>query len=241
MAGGVAERVAAHVFVADLERPELDDGERHHLERVLRLREGEAVTASDGRGSWRPCEWRGGLVASGPVVVEERPAPEITVAFALTKGEKPEVAVQKLTEVGVDRIVPFVAGRSVVRWDGAKAARQSERFRKVAREAAMQSRRVHLPLVADVATFAEVAALPGACLADADGAPPSLERPTVLVGPEGGWSDDERAAGLPSVGLGPHVLRAETAAIVAGAITAALRSALVDGHRGSLPPGAAAT
>jgi 16S rRNA (uracil1498-N3)-methyltransferase len=69
--------------------------------------------------------------------------------------------------------------------------------------------------------------LPGAVRADAGGAPPTLERATVLVGPEGGWSPGEVAVPLPTVGLGPHVLRAETAAITAGAIFAALRSGLV--------------
>lgn len=227
-----------HVFVGSLDDLVLDDDDRHHLERVLRLREGEGVTAADGRGAWRPCTWRSGALApAGDVVVERPPSPAVTVAFALTKGEKPELTVQKLTEVGVDRIVPFAAGRSVVRWDDAKAARNVERLRRVAREAAMQSRRAFLPEVDDVRSFAEVAALPGAALADAGGDPPSLARPTVLVGPEGGWSDEERAAGLPAVALGPHVLRAETAAIVAGALVVALRSSLCHDHRGSLPGG----
>lgn len=223
-----------HVFVDDLSSLELADDDEHHLSRVLRLRDGEALTASDGRGSWRPCVWRsGGLAAAGEVVVDERPSPEVTVAFALTKGEKPELTVQKLTEVGVDRIVPFAAARSIVKWEPDKAARNVERLRRVAREAAMQSHRSFLPVVEDVATFSAAASLPGACLADAGGAPPSLATPTVLVGPEGGWSDEERAAGLPAVALGPHVLRAETAAIVAGALVVALRSSLCHHHPGS--------
>ena len=220
-----------HVFVGSLESLELADDDRHHLERVLRLRDGEALTASDGAGSWRACTWRsGGLAAAGDVVTEERPAPEVIVAFALTKGEKPEIAVQKLTEVGADRIVPFAAARSIVKWEPDKAARNVERLRRVAREAAMQSHRSFLPVVDEVATFAAVSSLTGACLADVGGAPPSLGSPTVLVGPEGGWSDEERAAGLPAVALGPHVLRAETAAIVAGAMVVALRSSLCHHH-----------
>jgi len=143
--------------------------------------------------------------------------------------------VQKLTELGVDRIVPFAAARSVARWDGDRAERHVARLRKVAREAAMQCRRAHLPVVDDVVDFATAAAIPGACLADAGGAPPSLDRAVVLVGPEGGWSDEERSAGLPTVGLGAHVLRAETAALTAGALLGALRAGLVD-HAGSLPP-----
>jgi 16S rRNA (uracil1498-N3)-methyltransferase len=90
-------------------------------------------------------------------------------------------------------------------------------------------------VVEDVTDFATVAALVGACLADAGGGPPSLALPVVLVGPEGGWSEEERAVGLPAVGLGPHVLRAETAALAAGALLAALRAGHVH-HAGSLPP-----
>jgi 16S rRNA (uracil1498-N3)-methyltransferase len=227
--------VPAHVFVADVVAPELDDEDRHHLERVLRLRDGEDVTVSDGQGGWRSCVFvTGGTLR--PVGDAERvpaPSPAITVAFALTKAEKPETAVQKLTELGVDRIVPFAAGRSVARWEGDRAARHVARLRKVAREAAMQCRRAHLPIVDEAVDFAAVAALPGACLADAGGAPPSLERPVILVGPEGGWTDEERAAGLPAVGLGAQVLRAETAALSAGALLAALRCGLVE-HAGSL-------
>lgn len=226
----------AHAFVADVAAPVLDDEDRHHLERVLRLRAGEEVTVSDGRGGWRVCEWSAGGVLVPVDEPEHRPppSPPITVAFALTKGDKPETAVQKLTEVGVDRIIPFTAGRSVARWEGERAERHLTRLRKVAREAAMQCRRAHLPVVDPVTDFATVAALPGATLADAGGGPPSLEHPVVLVGPEGGWTDLERGAGIPAVGLGVNVLRAETAAIVAGGLLAALRAGLVD-HGGSLP------
>src|SRR4051812_23439651 len=217
----------AHAFVLDLVAPELDDGDRHHLLRVLRLRAGEAVTVSDGRGGWRPCRFGddGAVEVTGPVVTEPEPAPSLTVGFALVKGERPEWVVQKLTEIGVDRIVPFVAERSVVRWDDEKAERNHERFITIAREAAMQSRRAWLPVVDPIATFATLAGQPGATLADRTGAPPTLQRPVVLIGPEGGWSEAERARGLPTVGLGPTVLRAETAAIVAGAALCGLRSA----------------
>ena len=98
----------------------------------------------------------------------------------------------------------------------------------------MQSRRAHLPVVDEVTTFAVAAAMPGACLADAGGAPPSLALPVVLIGPEGGWSDEERAVGLPSVALGGQVLRAETAAIAAATLLGALRAGFVT-HGGSLP------
>ncbi len=223
----------AHVFVADLEQPVLDAPDRHHVERVLRLRVGDAISASDGVGGWRACRLGAGgqLEPDGPVVVSPGPQPSITVGFALTKGERPELAVQKLTEVGVDVIAPFVADRSVARWDDDRAAGRIVRLRKVAREAAMQCRRTWLPTVSEVVSFDAVVAAGGAqlALAQAGGSPPSLARPTVLVGPEGGWSPAELARELPTVALGAHVLRAETAAVVAGAVLGALRAGLAVG------------
>jgi 16S rRNA (uracil1498-N3)-methyltransferase len=224
---GPAADDGPHVFVADVEAPVLADDDAHHLGRVLRLRPGDRCTVGDGAGRWRRCRFGPALEVDGPVVEVPAPTPALTVAFALTKGDKPELVVQKLTELGVDRIVPFVAARSVVRWDAERAARQVGRWRRVAREAAMQSKRTHLPEVAEVVDFAGAGALPGAALADRDGAPPSLATPTVLVGPEGGWSHEERAAGLPRVGLGPQNLRAETAAVTAAALLAAVRAGLV--------------
>jgi 16S rRNA (uracil1498-N3)-methyltransferase len=223
----------AHAFVADLDLPALDDGDEHHLARVLRLAPGSDVTAGDGAGRWRACRLTGGpaLEIAGPIVGDPRPEPPITVAFALVKGGRPELVVQKVTELGVDRIVPFVAGRSVVRWEPGRAERHVERWRTIARQAAMQCRRTWLPEVAPVAGFDSVAALPGAALADAAGAPPTLDRPVVLIGPEGGWTPEEREAGLPTVALGAHVLRAETAAITAGAILTAQRAGILDARQ----------
>ncbi len=156
-----------------------------------------------------------------------RPTPPITVAFALVKGAKPELVVQKLTELGVDHIRPFVAARSVVRWDESKASAALTRWRKVVIEASRQSRRAWLPEVHAVAGFAAVAALAGAHRADRGGPGMAPGVHTLLVGPEGGWDGDELAAPLPPVGLGSGVLRAETAAITAGALLAALRAGLV--------------
>ena len=217
----------AHVFVADLDDPVLDPADLHHLRRVLRLRPGELVTAGDGAGGVRPFRFGPELVPEGDAVHVERPRPAVTVAFALTKGDRPEWVVQRLTEAGVDRMVPFVAARSVVRWDPGRAAGHLERLRRVAREAAMQSRRAWLPAVDDVRSFAAVAGEPGAALADLDGDPPSLDHPVALVGPEGGWSDEERGCGLVRVCLGDTVLRAETAALAAGVLLCAMRAAVV--------------
>ena len=225
-------RAAAHVFVADLDRPEIGDDDRHHLERVLRLRAGEVVTASDGRGGLRVCRFAAGgaLEVDGDPSVEPPRRPPVGVGFALVKSEKPEWIVQKLTELGVDRILPFTAARSVVQWDDVKAARNLARLRRVAVEAAMQSRQRWLPVVEPVASFASVAGGDGVALADADpGAdPPSLDRPTILVGPEGGWSEEERALGDGRfVRFGGSVLRAETAAIAAGVLLCGLRESVV--------------
>lgn len=222
-----AQLARAHAFVVDLASPELEPADRHHLERVLRLRPGEPVTVSDGRGRWRPCAFGPTLEPTGDIIADPEPQPPLTIAFALVKGERPEWAVQKLTEIGIDRIVPFAAERSVVRWDPDRAERNRARLAVVAREAAMQSRRTWLPEVEAMTTFDEVAARPGAARADRDGERPSTRHTLVLVGPEGGWSSQERATSLPSVALGPTVLRAETAAVAAGVLLAAIRAGLV--------------
>lgn len=231
---------AAHVFVASLSATvevAADDG--RHLARVLRLRPGEAVTAADGRGAWRPyavASVAGGSVrleARGPERVEPRLRPGLAVAFALTKGDKPELAVQKLTELGVDRILPVLAERSVARPDPDRAATAAARWRRVAEEAARQCRRARLPDVADLAPLASLDGHPGLVVADRAGASPSgLAVPPggellVVVGPEGGLApaEVERLRPWARLNLGAHVLRAETAALAAGAVLGAVRSA----------------
>ena len=242
--------VAAHVFVDDLGAPVLDDADRHHLQRVLRLRDGEEVTASDGRGGLLRCRWAAGsLEPEGEPVWVPR-ASLVTVAFAPVKGDRPEWAVQKLTEVGVDRIVALRCERSVVRWDDERAAKHLDRWARVAREAAMQSRRVWLPEVdpdlrtpADFAPVDDTAGAPvapaaaagaagaggAAVMADRDAEPLPEGARTVWVGPEGGWSDAERGL-LPRASLTPTVLRTETAAVAAGVLLCTVRDRL-DGRR----------
>ena len=216
------------VYVEDLDHPVLRLDDHHHLARVRRVRNGDPVILGDGAGSWRAGRMHDDEPEpTGAVQFCEHPTPAIGVAFALVKGSKPELAVQKLTELGVDWICPFEAARSVVRWDEGKADLAQARLNKVAREAAMQSRQPWLPMIETVTSFAAVAGIAGACLADRSGEPPSLHDPVILIGPEGGWEHHELEVDLPRVSLSTGVLRAETAAIVAGALLVALRSGRV--------------
>lgn len=218
----------AHLVVGDLDRPQLTPDAAHHLHRVRRIRPGTDVTATDGDGRWRWCRVTGDdeLETVGDVVVLARPAPELTIAFALTKAGKPELTVQKLTELGVDRIIPFRAARSVVRWDETKAEANRSRWQAIAVAAVEQSRGCWVPRIDEVVDVAGLAAM-GAVRTDRDGVPPSLGHPVVAVGPEGGWDDHERAQLPMAVSLGANVLRAETAALTAGGVLTALRSGLV--------------
>jgi 16S rRNA (uracil1498-N3)-methyltransferase len=215
--------VAAHAFVVDLDAPVLADDDHHHLERVLRLTRGTLVTVSDGCGRWRLARFGPQLEPAGPIECEPAAKPRLTIGFALVKGTRPELIVQKLTEIGIDRVLPFVAENSVVRWDADRAQKHVRRLRRVAKEAAMQCRRAWLPAIDDLVTFADLIDGDGLCVAERGGTPVTLAHPTILVGPEGGWSHAERQRGLPAVSLGPHVLRSETAAIVASALLTTLR------------------
>jgi 16S rRNA (uracil1498-N3)-methyltransferase len=229
----------AQVFVADVAALDVAPDDEHHLGQVLRLRAGEVVVASDGAGRWRACRFTGGaargsgrapvLEADGPVVTSVRVEPAVTVAFVPVKGDRPEWTVQKLTEAGVDHIVVLESRRAVVHWEGERRARAVDRLGRVAREAAAQSRRPWLPEVEGVLTLddlgARLAPLPLA-LAQFGGDRPSIAAPALAVGPEGGW-DPSETRGRPLVGLGPQVLRAETAAVAAGLLLCALREGLV--------------
>lgn len=221
---------AAQVFVDDLGDPVADDAAAHHLGRVLRLRAGEEVCAADGSGRWRRCTWDGGkLVADGPVEDGPRPSgPPVTIAFVPPKGDRPELIVQKLTELGVDRILVTSSARSVVRWDGERGERHIERLRRVARSAAEQCRRLSLPVV-ERTDLASVLGSGDVALADMEGRPPDAGDVGFVVGPEGGWTDAERelarSCGAASVCLAEHVLRAETAAIAAAVVATLSRVA----------------
>ena len=233
MEGGPATSGAvAHVLIDALDDElKIDGADGHHLARVRRIRVGERVTAANGAGTWRAyvvhdvTDRSLELRADSPTRTEARAQPDLSVAFALTKGSKPDVVVRQLTEVGVDRILPVVAARSVARPVGTRTDAFTVRMRKVAREAAMQSRRAWLPEVAAPAVLADLAGRSDLVVAELGAGPvEALADPgpggwTLLVGPEGGLAPEELEALGPSgrLGLGPHVLRAETAA-VAGAV-----------------------
>lgn len=214
---------------------EVRGDEAHHAVAVRRLREGEQVVLTDGvgtavTGSVASTGKRVLVVSVESVTRHDRPEPAITVVQALPKGERGELAAEVLTEVGVDRIVPWAASRSVTVWKGERAAKSHARWQATAREAAKQSRRSWLPTVSALASTAHVVGL----IAEADltvvlhedaSAPlssvdvPSFGRIVVVVGPEGGLAPDELAAfadaGARSVHLGAEVLRTSTAGVVA--------------------------
>lgn len=222
-----------HVFVESLVAPVLADDDMAHLERSLRMRPGNPLTLSDAAGSWCTATYLGGgaVEASGEIEVIPSPTSRLTVAFALVKGAKPELVMQKLTEIGIDHIVVLAAERTIVKWDEAKVAKATDRWNRIVREAGMQSHRVRLPTVAGVVPAAEFLARSNACVAHFDGRPIEAGDEVVAIGPEGGWAPSELDLAGERVSLGETVLRAETAAICAGALlTAARRSTASDGR-----------
>ena len=147
-ARAVLRAAAAHVVVADVDHPAIDDSTAHHVFRVLRVRDGDPVTVTDGQGRWRACRAAGGELLAEPdaeMTAAVARSATTTVAFAIPKSDRPEWIVQKLTELGVARIVLLHAERSVVRWEPDRAARHVAKLRRVAVEALEQSRGVWLP------------------------------------------------------------------------------------------------
>lgn len=205
-------RAKAHFLVADIEHPALDEAARHHLVAVLRASDGTAVTVTDGHGSWRNATWVGGqLELDDQVYVTDRPTRAITIGVAIPKQDRPEWIVQKLTEIGVATIAFIETDRSVVRWDAGRATKKIEKLQRTAVEALQQSRGVWLPQV--IGPISADAMLGSAYVAEPGGEPPPSAADTFLVGPEGGWTARELALARGSVGLGPTILRVETAAL----------------------------
>jgi len=206
----------------------LDGPEGHHAATVQRLSAGEALLLADGRGGLLTAVVTAahkGALDLRLGAPEQVPAadPAITVVQGIAKGDRGELAVQLLTEVGVDRIVPWQAARSIARWKDADA-KPLERWRSTVREAVKQSRRAWLPEVTTARTTKQLA-LTGTVLAlHEEAAVPlsAVELPasgeiTLVVGPEGGIAPEELAAfgDVVPVRLGREILRTSTAGAAA--------------------------
>lgn len=218
----------------------------HHLAKVMRAEPGEEIIVSNGLN--REVLARVSAIDKGLVeaqVVQELPMDreagvEVWIAQSLPKGDKLETVIQKCTELGADRFIPFLSKRTVVQYDDKKEAKRLERWGKIAKEAAEQAHRSRVPAVdgpigwkqllelvkgTDLALFCyELES--GLALRDLlagllIGPSPEGGRPRILVmvGPEGGFTEQEaqeaEAAGCKSISLGKRILRTETAAMAA--------------------------
>ncbi|MFD9035951.1 16S rRNA (uracil(1498)-N(3))-methyltransferase [Streptomyces sp. NPDC059567] len=220
----------------------LDGPEGRHAVSVKRMRAGEELVLTDGRGASADCvvlaaEGKDQLtVQVSATQIEPEPLPRITVVQALPKGDRGELAVEIMTETGVDAIVPWAASRCITQWKGERGLKALAKWRATAREAGKQSRRTRFPEVADAMTTKQVAALlagadfaavlhedrdhPSGALADAQ--LPVEGEIVLIVGPEGGVSPEELAvfetAGAKPYRLGRSVLRTSTAGTAATAL-----------------------
>jgi 16S rRNA (uracil1498-N3)-methyltransferase len=222
---------AAHIFVTALDLDTdgpipLDEDVEHHLVRVLRLRDGETVSVSDGAGRWR----RSVMVVErdsvcletvGEVVEVQRQHSALTLATAIPKGDRFEWLVQKATELGVSRLQLLHADRSVVRWEAERFVQQLPRLQRISDEAARQSRRVWKVEISP--PVAAEAVLPNAVVAEPGGRAVSPNDSVIAIGPEGGWTSAELAVARDRIDLGQNILRTETAGLAAIALCMATR------------------
>ncbi len=199
----------------------LEDDTQHHLRKVLRLRAGESVGVTDGHGRWclAVAVLDGNtlrLEATSAVTAEPAAERPITIAVAIPKGDRLDWMVQKVTELGIDRLVLLQADRSVVRWKPDRIERHLARLQRIADEAMRQSRRVRR--LAIEAPVPAVDVLGGYAVAEPGGRALIAGDTAVAVGPEGGWSDPELQAGGDRIDLGATILRTETAAVAVSAL-----------------------
>ena len=204
----------------------LDGPEGRHAALVRRMRAGEAIDLVDGLGTRATGTVAAATKETVTVDVSARslepaPSPRLTVVQALAKGDRAELAVELMTEVGVDVVVPWAAARCIARWTD----KSLQRWRSTAQEAAKQSRRAWFPEVREVASTAEVAGLSDQLLVLHETASVPLSAVdltgdvVLVVGPEGGIGADELAAlGGTAVRLGDTVLRTSTAGAAAAAV-----------------------
>ena len=217
----------------------LDGPEGRHAVAVRRLSVGEPVVLADGAGAAVSGSVVGVVgkdvleVRVDALLAEPEPAVRVVVVQALPKGDRGELAVELMTEAGVDEVVPWAASRCITQWKGERGAKALAKWRATAREAGKQSRRLRFPVVRDPMTTRQVAELlSGAALAGVlheEGSLPlaTAELPTkgdiiLVVGPEGGVSPEElahfAAANAAPYRLGPSVLRTSTAGVAAGSV-----------------------
>ena len=235
--------VSTELLSCDSPRPPRA-AERHM--KVLRLQPGEVIELFDGRGRARHYAWSpAGLAAAGDAAVFPPPATRITLFACVTKGSRWDWTIEKSVELGVNRIVPVISARAIVRLPKAERPAKAERWRRIAEDAARQSDAVWLPEILEAVDFPEALALAresGRVFAGALVSPPAppilkavSETPAdaksdlaAFIGPEGDFTPEELASILgfaTPVSLGPTVLRAETAAIFAVSVLAAYASA----------------
>ena len=213
----------------------LDGPEGRHAVTVKRVRAGERVDLTDGAGHLAECVVSGVGKDTLSCTVEKMhlvcaPVPAVTVVQALVKGDRGELAVELMTEAGVDAIVPWAASRSIARWDGDRAARGLARWTATAREASKQCRRPWAARIEPIASTADVAQLiagadlavvlhEGASRPISELAMPAVGSVVIVVGPEGGISDEELSVfEAEPVRLGPEVVRTSTAGALAAGV-----------------------
>jgi 16S rRNA (uracil1498-N3)-methyltransferase len=226
----------------------LPDDVAHHAGRALRLRDGDPVVVFDGKGGEYPAtlafEGKHAVVKLGAHDVREAElAGRITLVQGIASGDKMDWIIEKAVETGVHAIVPIAAERSVLKLTGDRLEKRLAHWRRIVQAACEQCGRNRIPTVSAPVTLAQWAADAGATRADglrllchpgADQALtdrvralPDLQDLALLVGPEGGWSEEEskraRAGGVEAVSFGPRVLRTETAGTaLISAVSAAL-------------------
>lgn len=219
----------------------LDGQELTHLRRVLRLGPGDRFTVFDDRG-WEHetvlqslTAERGEFEILRSYEAARESSLDLTLALGLTKGEKMDLVVEKATELGVQSIIPFTSTRAVPKYDATKIAKRTDRWRKIALSAAKQCGRTRMPEIFPLCDFPALLSLPmpglkllfweserQQSLQRVHDKNPAVRAVLLTVGPEGGFSAEEAELalthGFETVGLGPRILRAETAALATVAL-----------------------
>ncbi|WP_270179338.1 16S rRNA (uracil(1498)-N(3))-methyltransferase [Alkalihalobacillus sp. CinArs1] len=219
----------------------IDGEDVKHIAKVMRMEAGDEIIVCSSSGQSAVCELTSveqGQVLAKPVrwLDEDKQLPLcVTIVQGLPKGDKLELVIQKGTELGADQFVPFKAERSIVKWDKQKSDKKLQRLNKIAKEAAEQSHRTTIPAIDEPCTLSQLIALSesydhkiiafeeeakageSSKLAQTLQQANENDRFLVVFGPEGGLSDNEvrklEESGFTSCGLGPRILRTETAAL----------------------------